>query len=220
MRIGRQMMAVAATAILVSAATPASAQVEVFTRIIGNALGFGNDQEEAIEYRERAPLVVPPAAANGQLRPPAQGNNADRRTNWPRDPDVAAKQKAAQDRTRPIRSQTDQEMQRPMTADEIRQGRIAGAELPRNPQALVRDRDLSNEVGGIRLLREMDARGIPGEEKLQPGVEPRRAFLTDPPTGLRVPAGTGPIRVTRDSGEERRPTGSPYEIFQEGPRSR
>jgi hypothetical protein len=148
------------------------------------------------------------------------GNAAERRGNWPRDPDVAARQKAAQDRTKPIINPTDRELQRPMTTDEIRQGRIAGAELPRNPQALVRDRDLSNEVGGIRALREMDTRGVPGEEKLQPGVEPRRAFLTDPPTGLRLPAGNAPIRVTRDAGGDRRPEGSPYDIYKEGPNSR
>jgi hypothetical protein len=203
----------------VSLASPASAQVEPLTRFLGGILGFNTDDGEQIEYRERAPLVVPPNA--GQLRSPAQGNAAERRGNWPRDPDVAARQRAAADRSRPIVLPTDRELQRPMTLEEIRQGRVAGAELPRNPQGMVRDQDLANEIGGVAALREMDSRSaIRRDEELQPGVEPRRAFLTDPPSGLRMPAGNRPIVVTRDAGGDRRPEGSPYDIYREGPNSR
>jgi hypothetical protein len=218
MRIGGQMARAAFVVLLVAGASPAFAQVEVITRMLGNALGLSNDQEEPIQYRERAPLVVPPGTTGGQLRPPAPAGAE--RGNWPRDPDVEARRRAAADRQRPIINPSDRDLLRPMTTDEIRAGRQAGREVTRNPQALVRDNEMANTLGGVQALRQMDARTAAEDNGLRPGFEPRREYLTDPPSGLRMPAGNAPIRVTRDKAEAQQVTGSPYEIFQEGPRSR
>jgi hypothetical protein len=116
---------------------------------------------------------------------------------------------------------SDRDLGRAFTTDEIRQGRVAGAGVSRTPASSPTDRELANEIGGVAALREMDRRGAAAQrEELLPGVEPRRSFLTEPPAGVRMPAGNRPIVVTRDAGGDRRPEGSPYDIYREGPNSR
>jgi len=57
-------------------------------------LGFRDSSEQAIEYRERSPLVVPPT----RTLPPPQANASARNPAWPKDPDLQrreVKKKAA-----------------------------------------------------------------------------------------------------------------------------
>ncbi|MGL4634961.1 MAG: hypothetical protein ACRCWF_03185 [Beijerinckiaceae bacterium] len=92
-------------------------------------LGLPGEEKPQIDYKERAPLVVPPSQ---NLRTPSEALPADqRRANWPQDPDVLARRKAAEDARRPVFVPNDRELGRLMTPAEIRaQGRTAnGAPL-------------------------------------------------------------------------------------------
>jgi hypothetical protein len=55
-------------------------------------LGLQRDGQEGIDYRERAPLVVPPSR---DLPPPrSEGEVADKTAAWPKDPDVRRRKEA------------------------------------------------------------------------------------------------------------------------------
>ena len=189
-------------------------------------LGIPAEEKPPIDYRERAPIVVPPST---NLRPPAEGGGPEqRRANWPQDPDALARRKAAEDARKPVMvdSVTGREpglTNRRMTPEQIREGRIAGAEVPVVPrQPIMNDRDRHNVMGGLTTLREMDQKtaasaGASGD--LDRG-EPSREFLTDPPTGLRKPADNAAFKATREGEVGPRKDPSPLDIFRDGPNTR
>jgi hypothetical protein len=174
-----------------------------------------------IDYRERAPLVVPPNTSS--LRPPSErGTAEERRANWPRDPDVAARRRAAEEAGRPIFVPTDAQASRVATREELSSQRRAGAgrvQAGDNDTVHLRDNAYANQVGGIRVLQDINQRTA--GQKDQPYVEPKREFLTDPPQGIRAAAGSGPVRATRDNSS---PFGSDkpdmFGVNRDGPRSR
>jgi hypothetical protein len=186
---------------------------------IGRALlGLPAEEKPPIDYKERAPLVVPPSQ---NLRPPVDAAAPDqRRANWPQDPD------AAEDARKPVFVDTisgrEMTTSRRMTVDEIRAGRVAGQEVVRAPQQMIDDRARANVLGGLTTLREMDQQiaGSGGKDGSLPRSEPRREFLTEPPTGLRRPADNAPFRATREGSLGTRPEPSPLDIFKEGPNTR
>jgi hypothetical protein len=179
-------------------------------------LGLPSDEQKPqIDYKERAPLVVPPSQ---NLRPPAEALPADqRRANWPQDPDVLARRKAAEDARRPIFVPNDRELGRVMTPAEIRaQGRTANGVPSATVQAGNPERpDL---LGGIANLRSQAARQ---KTEVEVYAEPPREYLTDPPRGVRAAAGNAPVRATREtgtSGDFERP--DLLAITRDGPRTR
>src|ERR1700724_1838552 len=80
-----------------SSATPARAEED--TNMFNSVLGFVGMQfdkeQDSIDYRARAPIVVPPRT---DLPPPKE---AVRGPAWPKDPDIAAERRAALDSRRP-----------------------------------------------------------------------------------------------------------------------
>jgi hypothetical protein len=191
-------------------------------------LGIPTDAKEPIDYKERAPLVVPP---NQNLRPPSESSDpAQRRANWPTDPDVAARRKAAEDARKPVMVDSitgrDGTIGRRMTPDEIRSGRVAGAEVSRVPQRpMWDDRDMHNVHGGLTTINEMDklsaaqlAANKAGNKDAR--AEPTREFLTDPPAGLRQPSDRAAFRSTREGSVGASNLPSPMDIFKEGPSTR
>ncbi len=221
-----RMVAVACVAFtaLSVATLPAKAQGLLdIGRII---LGIPAEEKAPIEYRERAPLVVPPSQ---NLRAPVDAAAPDqRRANWPQDPDVAARRKAAEDARKPVfvDSISGREMNpagtRRLTVDEIRAGRVAGQEVVRVPQQIIDDRARANVMGGLTTLREMDQQisGAAAADGSISRTEPRREFLTEPPSGLRRPADSAPFRATREGSLGTRAEPSPLDIFKEGPNTR
>ena len=217
-------------ALALSAATFSAAPVQAqglldFGKIL---LGLPTDAKDPIDYRERAPLVVPP---NQNLRPPSEaGDVAQSRANWPQDPDVLARRKAAEDARKPVMVDSvtgrDGTVGRRMTIQEIRAGRVAGAEVPKVPQPVIlNDRDLHNVHGGVTTINELDrlsaqqqAANAAGNR--DPRSEPQREFLTDPPSGLRRPSEKAAFRATREGGLGATPAPSPMDIFKEGPSTR
>jgi hypothetical protein len=185
-------------------------------------IGLPAEEKPALDYRERAPLVVPPSQ---NLRPPVEAAAPDqRRANWPQDPDVVARRKAAEEARKPIfvDSITGREINpsRRLTVEEVRAGRVAGQEVVRTPQQYIDDRARANVMGGLVTLREMDRQSAGANDGSIPRSEPRREFLTEPPSGLRRPADNAPFRATREGSLGTRPEPSPLDIFKEGPNTR
>jgi hypothetical protein len=185
-------------------------------------IGLPAEEKPALDYRERAPLVVPPSQ---NLRPPIEAAAPDqRRANWPQDPDVAARRKAAEDARKPVYvdSITGREINpsRRLTVDEVRAGRVAGQEVVRTPQQFIDDRARANVMGGLTTLREMDRQSAGANDGSIARAEPRREFLTEPPSGLRRPADNAPFRATREGDLGTRKDPSPLDIFKEGPNTR
>jgi hypothetical protein len=204
---------------VMTAAAPAKAQSLIdFGRVL---LGLPADEAPPIDYRERPPLVVPPSQ---NLRPPVPAVEPDqRRANWPQDPDVLARRKAAQEARVPLSldslTRGEDQPTRRMTAQEIRAGRVAGQEVNRTPTITIDDRERSSPFGGVTALREMDKRSAEEAASLD-RAEPRREFLTDPPVGLRAPSGNAPVRATREGSLGASQPASPYDVFQPERRTR
>ncbi len=210
------------------AVLPAPAHAQGLLDIGKVILGIPTAEKDPIDYKERAPLVVPP---NQNLRPPVDnGDPAQRRANWPQDPDVMARRKAADDARKPVMVDAitgrDGTVGRRMTMDEIRAGRVAGAEVPRVPQRpMWDDRDMHNTYGGVTTINEMDklsaaqlAANKAGNKDAR--AEPQREFLTDPPAGLRQPSDRAAFRSTREGSLGNTEMPSPMDIYKEGANTR
>jgi hypothetical protein len=173
-----------------SSATPASAEED--TNMFNSVLGFVGMQfdkeQDSIDYRARAPIVVPPRT---DLPPP---NAAERGPAWPKDPDMAAERRAALDSRRPAPQLTPNSRVE-MSQTELQQGRgplpsdgppdecQAGAGTPLclyTPWKL-----LKSVVTGFH------------SDTVQPGPEPPRRYLTEPPMGYRQ--ATGVAKATIDA---------------------
>jgi hypothetical protein len=176
-----------------SGATPAWAEED--TNMFNSVLGFVGMQfdkeQDSIDYRARAPIVVPPRT---DLPPP---NGAVRGPAWPNDPDVAAERRAALDSRRPAPQLTPHSRVE-MSQTELQQGRgplpsdgppdecQAGAGTPLclyTPWKV-----LKSVVTGFH------------SDTVQPGPEPPRKYLTEPPVGYRQATGVAKatIEVPKD----------------------
>lgn len=111
-------------------------------RLIGNTMvgiGLKAPQQERIEYRPRAPLVIPPAGSASALRAPEDASSV-RAANaaWPNDPDAARRRRAAEDAATPIDDLRYREArERRLTPEEMKGEGIAvhGAGNTPNPYA-------------------------------------------------------------------------------------
>lgn len=169
---------------------------------------FGKSTPD-IDYRERAPLVVPP---NSTL-PPPQPSASARNAAWPKDPDVERRKEDRERRYVPADGVRDNPM---LSPQEIRRGRTTTAS--QRPAAPARgDNDLYRDViEPIRIGKEQAAHyNEEAEKQLTFGSEPPRRTLIEPPTGYRRPAGTaalgpgrsGPVEDTQAVGEREFVTG-------------
>jgi hypothetical protein len=221
--MANRLLTLAAAAFAASLAHAAPANAQGLVDIGRFILGLPAEEKPPIDYRERAPLVVPP---NTNLRTPSdRGTTEQRQANWPQDPEVVARRKAAEEARRPVMvdSVTGRELPpvRRMTVDEIRAGRVAGQEVVTRPQNPAwTDAERHNALGGVAALREMDRRAAPNPDGNLSRAEPRREYLTDPPSGLRRPSDNAAFRATREGSLGTRAEPSPMDIFREGPNTR
>jgi hypothetical protein len=171
------MLALAGTAMLATTA-PASAQGAIDNFL--QEMGLQSSKRKPIDYRERAPLVMP-KGGEAQLPPPQQAA-AD--PSWPVDPDIQA--------------EIDAEANRPTQRQQLRGQedlRISREELARGRRAK-EDYDDANRVRRteprvVMSPNELTAVRDAGQETAAaPYVEPERRRLTDPPEGYRTPAAT------------------------------
>jgi hypothetical protein len=173
-------------------------------KIIGGimrGLGGTNMENAGIEYRERSPLVVPPKI---DLPPPDAGAEV-KTANWPKDPDLQARQARAAERKKTGRPEEILEAARPLTPAEMAPKRVrrtssSGTEQPgnQNTNPMLSPSQLGVSGGLTKLFGNNSAETAPFKG------EPTRDSLTQPPTGYQTPSpnfayGTGPKEVLQNS---------------------
>jgi len=158
-------------------------------------LGLENgDQGPGINYRERAPLVIPPTKT---LPTPESSDAASENPAWPKDPDITRRKEAIKrERNRNISDERERE-QNPLRPDQMTpggkptyvagrddgfRGSPDGSSSPMTPSQL-------GYTGG--LLNKMLGRGGDSEAKRFTG-EPARVELTAPPAGYQTPSPAQP----------------------------
>jgi hypothetical protein len=185
-------------------------------------LGLKRDGE-GIEYRERAPLVVPPTR---NLPPPQPEGTAAAAANpaWPKDPDVAARRKSisAAERAR-LKGVADaaNEESRALRPDELDRGGRAAAGTHTGPSAPDAD-DASRPLSPAQLGHKtslwdsmFSSFGPQKTETVPFGGEPPRSSMTAPPPGYQTPSAAQPYGLTpkdtrRASTPEERVEGTKY----------
>lgn len=219
-----RVLLVAGTALVVSTFGSAPVKAQGLLDLGRLIIGLPAEEKDPIDYRDRAPLVIPPGQT---LRPPQEAVAPDqKRANWPQDPDVLERRKAAEEARKPRSIDSvvgrDGTVTRRMTVQEIRAGRVAGQEVVTAPQQLQDDRSRANIYGGLTALREMDRTSAQNRDTAGnlSREEPRREFLTEPPTGLRRSADNAPYRATREGGLGVAKEANPYDIFKQEEKSR
>lgn len=190
---------------LASLATPASAQEGVlFKNLFEGGTLFGGPKDE-IEYRERAPLVVPPS----MKLPTPQERAAQRNAAWPTDPDVAARRAANANALLPATEREKYREQRNpvLSQEELRRGRDPNQRVT-VPYRPVGDNAYEQLIEPIRVGRELAAKKNAKDDLTElTGAEPTRKYLSDPPSGLRRPvAGVARTREAEAPVSNRDPT--------------
>jgi hypothetical protein len=195
-------------ALLVCVTGPALAQEpSALQKILG---AFGVLQlppEEDIDYRERAPLVVPPSQALIAPRNPEdiRSGNPD----WPVDHDTRRKKRDAA-----AEKETDDEFYggegrvagNPLGPAKLGRGRISREEFERRDAIARRpeNRTAGQEYSDGKERLGPDGLGFKGwgNKKEQTVIfteEPARRLLTDPPSGLRTPSANAPYGIVTKS---------------------
>ena len=160
-------------------------------------LGFSNN-EVGVDYRERAPLVVPPSR---NLPPPQNETAAARDPAWPKDPDVARRREAAAaEKAKLSRSSLDRPTEdgRSLRPDELK-GQPGAATTPSSGpsgEQAGRPLDASQMNGKKNWFESMWSAVGPQRPESAPFTgEPRRTSMTDPPPGYQTPSPTQPYGV-------------------------
>jgi hypothetical protein len=162
---------------------------KIFKSVL-HSLGLRKDGD-GIEYRERAPLVLPPS----RTLPPPEGSAAKAKAaDWPDDPDVkrARKQKAERKAYNP----EPEDAGRPLLPNQYSlPGRGSPSSQPNGTTRTIEDKEKPMspyELGTKGILSTFWA---PSEEYSTFTSEPPRERLIDPPPGYRTPSPAQPYGV-------------------------
>lgn len=188
---------------LAVAALPAPAAAQGFEgNFLDNTLQMlglkDEDPKPEIEYRERAPLVVPPKTP--ESLPPPQESAANANPNWPKDPDVARRKREAEADKQPVLRD---DPGRPLLPSELNKGKrrslSASNSAPTEPVGAGSQRDvlLPDQLGFTGWMN-----GLTGkQDQLTFNGEPERDNLIQPPTGYQTPAPNAPYGVVEQKKE-------------------
>lgn len=198
------------------AAAPASAQNSDTMSFLLEKLGIKDAERDPIDYRERAPLVVPPSPK--LVEPRERIADADPR--WPKDPDLQRKKRQEEERRKPVWPASND-------GDELRAIRDGGRNirsetLPRGQGGGERTQPFDQENFATRGNRSFAETSLFSIFKKQeevpeaPYTEPPRRLLTDPPTGLRAAAGDGRVTATKETGSRFVDPVDPREVIRRG----
>ena len=195
----------------IAAASPARAAddgyANVFSSVLGSVGLIKGDTPPDIEYRERAPLVLPKDEA---LPKPVAGGTQHTAA-WPQDPDVLRRRKEADEARAPhTLSPLIGDKTKLMSRDEQMRGRAEDSE-PVRPNGCGND---GNQRGCLVVSPdELKAEGERFEaanpdksDTLVAGQEPERVYLTQPPKGYMKPVKT--VKATAEAPEQRIDNGS------------
>lgn len=178
---------------------PASAQEENLTEQIFTGLGLVPSAPPDINYRERAPLVVPPTG--DVLPPPRNANALSENPAWPKDDDVQ-RRKAEAAAARTPESFSDRQAGRALTPAEVARGTnpnkvYAGGEPVKNNASRP---DWLNPTTGLGFTGWGNKKA---EEKMVFQGEPERTSLTAPPPGYMTPADGAAYGVVAERPDEK-----------------
>lgn len=185
-------------AALLFAAAPASAQEDNFTEQLLTSFGLVAPAPPDINYRERAPLVVPPSG--DVLPPPRNGDDITSNPAWPKDEDIVRRQ-AAEKAAKTQDVFSDRQATRALTPAEVARGVNPNAASP-NARAAAQ-----NNAAREDWLRP-NALGFTGwgnkqEKPITFEGEPPREALFQPPAGLQTPAPGAPYGVVAERPEDK-----------------
>jgi len=150
---------------------------------VGGLLGIDNAKSPDIDYRDRAPLVLPP---KGKTALPKPQQALEKPTPaWPNDPDVLRAKKAAELAKLPVGFDP---KVRPEQQD--KNARLVSRIAPQDTSISPNARDCKG--GGCPLTKEQADALHKGMNEMMPdkttvavGQEPDREWLTEPPKGYR-----------------------------------
>jgi hypothetical protein len=143
-----------------------------------------------IDYRERAPLVVPPSR---NLPPPQSEPSLTANPAWPKDPDVQQrKAEAAAKKKKPLKTagETIEEEGRPLSRQELDRGKVAagtgnsGSNGPDEDMRWFKD----PVAKSTNIFKDMFSTFSSKEEVGTFTGEPVRESLTEPPPGYQTPS--------------------------------
>jgi hypothetical protein len=179
-----------------------------FFRNILEGLGLQSaDRQSTINYRERPPLVLPP---NRDLPPPMKTDAIANNPAWPKDPDVAARKRAAAEERNRSRSRDDYETEgKPLTPDQLDVRKSDPKGFARAQREAKRSKpgeageykerlspsELGYTTGGLfkKMFKGKD------DEVVRFTGEPTRSDLTEPPPGYQTPSPDQPYGVGKDA---------------------
>ncbi len=193
-----QLLAILALSGIVGA-SPARAQApQEDTNPLNSVLGFVGMQfdkdKDEIDYRARAPIVVPPHI--GDLPKPKEATHT---ASWPNDPDVAERRHAAAAKLTPAPQSTPQARAELSPADLARsQGDLPGGGSgddcqsgPGTPICLSAPlKVLQHAADSIPFI----GKGS-NADTILPTEEPPRTYLTEPPEGYRRPTAVTTVKA-------------------------
>ncbi len=139
-----------------------------------------NAGEESIDYRARAPLAVPP-----RLDLP-QPKEAPRDPSWPKDPDAAAQRRAGLDSHTPAAQVRENSGSGGPAADSRQERGALPADGPRDECEASSGTALCLSTPWKMLKSVVN---VFHPSTAEPGPEPKRKYLTDPPPGYQRPVG-------------------------------
>ncbi|WP_034995533.1 hypothetical protein [Beijerinckia mobilis] len=190
-----------ALGLLSGLATPACAyeDTNAFNSMLGFfGMQFDKEKEEAIDYRARPPLVVPP---NRQALPqPVEKRQQD--ANWPIDPDVTARRRAAADSHRPA-PQVNLNTRAELSPQELEKGKT-DVKDEKQPGSRPEDDCQANSGTAAcvyapwKLLSNVFSKKEEEKEVVNVGEEPDRKYLTEPPVGYRAATRTTHVESDKD----------------------
>lgn len=188
-------LAAAGTAAILSAPAPARAQD--FVHSFMSDIGLAPATQRPIDYRERAPLVIPKSF--DALPPPEPAKAATAGVAWPTDPDQARISADEAEKNLPEterwRYVATHEGQYPISPAELRRNRAAAETVVNGPNShIYADAGLDS----ARLTPEQLRKGVKKPVSTAFVREPPRRTLTDPPTGYRTPAADAPYAAGKD----------------------
>jgi hypothetical protein len=166
--------------------------------MIGVDIGVSKGPDKAINYHERAPLVLPPKMELRQPLPPVTA----RTQAWPQDPEL-------------VKAKKDAELAKaPRSGSNPDRDTVSAANLRRpgtpGPNANASTGDCLEEHtcttaefwSMLKNAKKQETEKV----ELVPGQEPAREYLTEPPPGYRTPTKVvkATAEVPRDKGDEER----------------
>ena len=145
-------------------------------------LGIDSDKSPDIDYRDRAPLVLPPKGKTGLAKPKTA--NADPHPDWPNDPDVMKARKAAAEAKMPIINVFKPTHPELDDKEARLASRVPNSE-PTTPQVKTCNQKMCPPTPEEIAAVDKSLSGLTQTASTAPGQEPERECLTEPPKGYR-----------------------------------